>query len=152
MHIRKRLFFLLAATTVIAAGIVFTAYQSSFLQHDLVRDKMMYSIPDMNPDQKASYSKDWKKFRTVSELTIMEHQLRIADLKERMEIKGEISDALYIKRIVYLEHQIIYMTDRLENFERGPGNWELFRNDFNNEMNSIEIILKNLIADNINRE
>jgi len=44
------------------------------------------------------------------------------------------------------------MTDRLKNFERGPGNWELFRNDFNNEMNSIEIILKNLIADNINRE
>lgn len=40
------------------------------------------------------------------------------------------------------------MQTRLENYEKGPGNWESFKLQFSNEINAIGNVLKDLTVYN----
>ena len=137
-------------------GIIFTGYQSSTKKTKAAQANLLYAKQDLNktqrdantPSQKAPEAEEWITFKSESELKIRDSEIRITELYVKMNKQKEIIDALYRKKVVNLEQQIKYMKARLENYEKGPVNWESFKRGFNNEMGEIEKALKDLTVNN----
>jgi len=130
------------------AGIIFADYDSSAQKQDAALAKRLYAKKGLNAEQKAIIAKEWKTFRSESELKIKDHEIRINRLNAKMGKQGVMSDAFYKKKIAYLEPQIKYMKERLENYDKAPSNWEEFKYGFGHEMDEIENALNDLTADN----
>ncbi|MCX6260900.1 MAG: hypothetical protein NTY95_08685 [Bacteroidia bacterium] len=97
--------------------------------------------------EKPINSEEWMTFKSESERKIRNHEIRIAELNLEIKNQGEKSDALYRKKIANLEQQNKFMKAMLENFEKGPSNWESFNRGFNRDMDAIENALKDLTID-----
>jgi hypothetical protein len=154
----KKYFIILALATSLIAGIIFTSYQSSTkrlvaAQTKLVeaaQTKLLYTKVELNTTvkdenstaQNANNTNEWMAFKSEVELKIRDNEILIT------ELKGEISEALYKKKVVYLEEQIRYMKANLINYEKSPNNWESFKRGFNFELDAIEKALKDLMLDN----
>ena len=93
--------------------------------------------------QKPVNDEEWLTFKNESELKIRDHEVRINELKIKVKTQEELFDAPARKKIANLEQQNKYAKSRLENFEKSPSNWDSFKYGFNNEMDAIEIALKN---------
>lgn len=137
-------------------GIIFTGYQSSTKKQEAAQANMLYARRDLTTPQKdgnkaglnALEAEEWIIFKSENELKIRDSEIQISELFAKMKKQKEIIDALYEKKVAYLEAQIKYMKVRLENYEKGPANWESFKRGFNNEMDAIENSLKDLTVNN----
>ena len=142
----KKIIFILSVTATLMAGIIFSGYRLSAQKQKAAQAKVLYAKQNLNPDEKAATVQEWIKFKSESELKIRKVEIRIAELK--IKNQGEIFDTHYKKKIPYLEEQIKYMKARLEAFEKGPSNWESFKQGFNREMDAIGEALNDLRVDN----
>jgi hypothetical protein len=154
----KRTIFILAIIITLMAGLIFTGYRSSTQKQKADQAKVLYAKRDLNAAQKDANAvvqkpvnaEEWITFKSESELKIRDHEIRINELNVKTKKEEEIFDALYKKKIAYLEQQIKYMKARLVNYEKGPSNWESFKHGFNHDMDAIENALKDLTVDNKN--
>jgi hypothetical protein len=143
---------------IFMAGIIFTGYLSSAQKQKSAQANLLYVKQDLNAAQKDANTEvmksvnqeEWITFKSESEQKIREYEIRINGFKIEIENQGETSDAHYKKKIANLEQQNKYLTARLVNYEKGPGNWESFKYGFNNEMDAIDKALKDLTVDNKN--
>jgi len=140
------------------AGIILTGYRSSTQKQKAAQDNVLYTKRDLNAGQKEANTvaqksvnaEEWITFNRESELKISKNEIRIIELKIKMKTQGEKTDALCRKNINNLEEQNKYAKARLDNYEKGPGNWESFKYGFNHEMDAIENALNDLTVDNKN--
>jgi hypothetical protein len=152
----KKIIFILALAIPLMAGIIFTGYRSSTQKQKAAQAKDPYANRDLNAAPKLANtvaekpinSEEWLTFKSESERKIRNHEIRIAELNLEIKNQGEKSDALYRKKIANLEQQNKFMKAMLENFEKGPSNWESFNRGFNRNMDAIENALKDLTIDN----
>jgi len=126
------------------AGVIFTGFWSSTQKQKAAQAKMQA----LNAAEKAATAEEWLTFKSESELKIRDNEILITELKVKIEKQEDIFDALYKKKIAYLEEQIKYMKLRLEAFEKWQSNWESFKYGFNQEMDTIGNALKYLTVDN----
>ena len=150
----KKIIFILALAIPLTAGIIFTGYRSSTQKQKAAQSKDPYANRDFNAAmlantvaEKQINSEEWMTFKSESERKIRNHEIRIAELNLEIKNQGEKSDALYRKKIANLEQQNKFMKAMLENFEKGPSNWESFNSGFNRDMDAIENALKDLTID-----
>ena len=150
----KKIIFILALAIPLTAGIIFTGYRSSTQKQKAAQSKDPYANRDFNAAmlentvaEKQINSEEWMTFKSESERKIRNHEIRIAELNLEIKNQGEKSDALYRKKIANLEQQYKFMKAMLENFEKGPSNWESFNSGFNRDMDAIENALKDLTID-----
>ena len=150
----KKIIFILALAIPLTAGIIFTGYRSSTQKQKAAQYKDPYANRDFNAAmlantvaEKQINSEEWMTFKSESERKIRNHEIRIAELNLEIKNQGEKSDALYRKKIANLEQQNKFMKAMLENFEKGPSNWESFNSGFNRDMDAIENALKDLTID-----
>jgi hypothetical protein len=154
----KKTIFIPAIIITLMTGIIFTSYRSSAQKQEAAQTKVVYAKLDLNAAKKdtitvaqsAANAVEWKTFKSESEMKIREHEIRLAELYVKIEKQGEISDVHYKKKVAYLEQKIRYVKARLENYEKGPSNWESFKHGFNNEMDANETTLKDLTVENNN--
>jgi hypothetical protein len=152
----KKIILILALTIPLTAGIIFTGHWSSTQKLKAAQAKVLFANRDQNAVQKdgdrvaqeAGNTKEWISFKSESEMKIRDHEIRINELKVKIKKEDGIFDAQYKKKIAYLEQQIKYVKVRLENYEKGPGNWESFKHGFINDMDAIENEFKNIAAEN----
>jgi len=153
----KKTIIILSIMTFMAV-IIFTGYRSSAQKQKSAQANLLYVNQDLNAAQKDANTEvmksvnqeEWITFKSESEQKIREYEIRISECKNEIENQGETSDAHYKKKIANLEQQNKYLTARLVNYEKGPGNWESFKYGFNNEMDAIDKALKDLTVDNKN--
>jgi hypothetical protein len=126
------------------AGIMFSASKSSIQN----QEASMAKFKSLNKLEKSATVDEWESFKSDSELKISDNEILIIELKVKMQNQGEIFDALYKKKIMYLEEQIKYMKARLESFEKSQSNWESFKSGFNKEINTIGEALNDLMSNN----
>jgi hypothetical protein len=149
---------IILAIVTLMAGVILTGYMSSAQKHKAARASVLYTIQDSNDDlkdpnaagQESVNVSEWITFKSESELKIADNEIRVNELKVKINNNKELFDASYRKKVAYLEHQIKYMKSRLENYGKSPGNWESFKYGFDNEMDAIENDLKKLTVDNKN--
>lgn len=117
---------------------------------------MLLSDRDLNAKQnvanivagKPINAEEWITFKNESELKIRNYEIRIDELNREIKNQRELSEALYKKKVAYLEQQNKFMKARLESYEKGPNNWESFKHGFNYDMDAIGEALKDFTADN----
>jgi hypothetical protein len=60
--------------------------------------------------------------KNESELKIKNFEIQIAELNREIKNHVELSEALYKKKVAYLEQQNKFMKARLDGYEKGPSN------------------------------
>ena len=149
---------IIIAILALMAGIILTGLLSSGQKQKPAQTNLLYTNQDFIgalKDPKASgqedvNAKEWITFKSESELKIVKNEIRVNELKVKINNNKELFDPAFIKKIAHLEQQIKYMKARLENYGKSPGNWESFKYGFDNEMDTIEKELKKLTFDNKN--
>lgn len=141
-----------AVASMIIVGSVFSGCQSSSEPEHPEQGKVLVAPPDKNIaqndaggiNQEKYINKEWAAFRKESEIKIRSNEMRIAELTVQLNKPGTTLDSLYVKKIGTLEHQNQDLEIRLESYEKSPGDWEKFKQDFNHDMNELIISLKKL--------
>lgn len=152
----KKTIFILFVTSIFVAGTIFTGCQSSTQKQEAAQLKVQEARADLNSakqeaneaTQIVATAEEWKAFRSESELKINANEIRITELKVKMNKPGEILDPLYAKKIATLEQQNKDLRAKLYAYEKSQSNWESFKREFNRDMDAIGEAFKNLTVDN----
>lgn len=152
----KKTIFILVVTSVFIAGTVFTSCQSSTQKQEAAQRKVQNAREDLNSAkkeaneavQKVATAEEWKTFKSESEQKINANDIRIAELKVKMNKPGEILDPVYSNKITTLEQQNKDLRAKLYAYEKSQTNWESFKREFNSDMDAIGEAFKNLTVDN----
>ena len=152
----KKTIFILALAIPLTAGIIFTGYRSSAGRLNAAQTKILISDRDLNSRQKVESipavspinSEEWVKFKNESEVKIRNHEIRITELNGEIKSQGEKYEALYKRKVAYLDQQNKFMKARLESYEKGPSNWESFKQGFNYDLDAIANALKDFLGEN----
>ena len=137
---------------------IFTSCQSTAQKQDAANEKVQDARQDLNEaktdanaiGQELATAEEWATFRSESEVKIRDNEVRIAELNVKMKKPGEVFDELYAKKIANLELQNKEMRIRLIEYEKSQSNWEIFKREFNHDMDELGKALKDLTVDNKN--
>lgn len=129
----------------------FSGCQSSDQKVESAQGKLQDAAEDLDnivkenkeAENKAAQAEEWKLFKAESEVRIKNNDLRIAELKAKMNTKGKMHDAFYANRIDELEQQNKHMTMRIDVYEKNHSDWEAFKQEFNHDMDGLGDALKN---------
>lgn len=128
----------------------FSGCQSSDKKVESAQGKLQDAAEDLDKivkenkaeEQKVAKAEEWKIFKAESELRIKSNEVRIAELKAKMNTKGKLHDAYYANRIDELEQQNKHMTMRIDAYEKNHSDWEAFKQEFNHDMDGLGEALK----------
>ena len=96
-------------------------------------------------DAQAQYDKEWQQFKNDAEIKINANQKNIDDFKTAMKTTNKKFRAKYENQVLTLEQKNIELKKILNEYRyEGKGNWEKFKQDFNNNMDSVGNALKGL--------
>jgi uncharacterized membrane-anchored protein YhcB (DUF1043 family) len=151
----KKTFIQLVIPVFIAGTILFSC-QSPRQKQEATQLKVQEARKDLNSAKKdaneaamvVATAEEWNTFKSESELKINENEIRIKELKLKLNKPGEILDPHYSKRIADLEQQNKDLRAKLYSYEKSQSNWESFKREFNSDMNSFGEAFKNLTVDN----
>jgi len=152
----KNTIFTLFVATSMLAGTLFTGCQSSATKEDAANakvDEAQQELIEAQQDadieaQKVATADEWTEFKLESEIKISEYEIRIKAIREQMKKPGRTFDDLYKKRIEQLEQKIADLKTRMNDYEKNQSGWEVFKREFNHDMDELGIALKDLTVDN----
>lgn len=150
----KKVIFILAASALFSSGAMLTGCQSPDQKVDNAQAKADNAQKDLKDVQKAAElqkatnAEEWKIFKSESEAKIKENELSITALKEKMTMAGKKMDAVYGKKIDDLEQKNRNLLARMEVYDKGQSEWEVYKREFNHDMNELGQALKDLTVDN----
>lgn len=152
---RKTIFTIVVAASFIA-GSIFTGCQSSAQKEEAAREKSEDAneeFEDLQNEQNAENQKvataaEWEIFKTESELKIRNNEIRVEELKIQMNKPGKVFDAIYARKIEILEQRNRNMQARIDAYEASQSNWEVFKREFNHDMDELGKAFKDLTVDN----
>ncbi len=158
----KKPIFTLALATTLIAGTIFTGCQSSdanvkSAKSDLKDSKEELGVVKKNADdetRRIADGNEWKVFKKESEVKIRENEVRIAELRDNMKTSGRTTDSPQSKRIDEMEQRNKDMRTKIDTYDKNQSNsntntnWESFKREFNNDMNSLGNSLNDFTKDN----
>jgi len=152
----KNTIFTLFVATSMLAGTLFTGCQSSATKEDAANakvDEAQQELIEAQQEadieaQKVATADEWTEFKLESEIKISEYEIRIKAIREQMKKPGRTFDDLYKKRIEQLEQKIADLKTRMNDYEKNQSGWEVFKREFNHDMDELGIALKDLTVDN----
>jgi len=108
------------------------------------KEKVSQANKDM-ADAQAQYEKEWQQFKSDAELKINTNQKNIDDFKTAMKKTSKKFRAKYENQVLTLEQKNIELKKILNDYKyEGRDNWEQFRQEFNNNIDSVGNALKGL--------
>jgi hypothetical protein len=151
----KKSIFILAVTTSLMAGTIFTSCQSNDQKVEAAKAKVQDARQELIEAQTDAfdaeaakiYAEDWKVFKIETENNIKNNELRIAELRVQLEKPGKIFDPIYKNRIEVLEQKNLDMKNRLIFYENNQSDWEVFRTEFNRDMKELVKALREFSFD-----
>ena len=154
----KKIILTLVLATAFLAGAILTGCQSSAQKEASARDNLQKAKEDLNnvqkdanaDAQKLANAKEWETFKSDAEITIRNNEIRIADLRVKLNKQGTMLDPMYEKKIETLEQQNKDLKKRIEDYEKNQSDWETFKREFNHDMDELGRALKDLTVDNKN--
>ena len=154
----KKIILTLVVATAFLAGTMLTGCQSSAQKEASARDNVQEAKQDLKnvqedanaEAQKLANAEEWKTFKSDAEITIRNNEIRIADLKVKLNKPGTVLDPMYVKKIETLEQQNKDLKKRIEDYEKNQSDWETFKREFNHDMDELGRALKDLTVDNKN--
>lgn len=97
----------------------------------------------------ATQNKEWEAFKVNTDSLINENDMRIAELKVKMNSTSKAADSTYKKKIAQLEERNAAMKVKIQSYKDDSSqNWDSFKTEFNHDMNELGSALKDLTVDN----
>ncbi len=140
---------LIIALFGVMAGILISGCERTSEQQAAANKSNVAAAKQDVKDAKADFNADWEKFKAESEDQIKANDERIAAFKEKIKKAGTKTEAKYKKGIAELEQQNRALKQKLEDYkDDGATKWEVFKADFNHDMDSIGKTMTDLFKDN----
>jgi len=96
-------------------------------------------------DAQAQFDNEWQQFKSDAELKIDANQKQIDDFKVAMKTTSKKFKSKYKNEVLTLEQKNIELRKKLNGYKyEGKDNWEQFKQDFNNNMDSVGNALKDI--------
>jgi len=112
------------------------------------RDKDKENVEKANQDMidaQVQFEKEWQQFKSDAELKIDANQNKIDDFKVAMKTTSTKFRAKYENEVLTLEQKNIELKKKLNEFKyERKENWEEFKKEFNNDMDSVGNALKDI--------
>lgn len=139
----KKTIFILAITAFMA-GTIFTSCQSSAKKVANAQDDVIKANEELNKANQE-YLEDIKSYRKITAENIVANENNIAEFKARIEKDKKTAKSDYQKKIALLEQKNSDMKKKMDDYtDQGKENWEIFKAEFNNEMDEMAKALKDM--------
>lgn len=136
----KNKYFIFAGILLIA-GSLLTGCDNN---RENANEKVKQANQDM-VDAQAQFDKEWQQFKSDAELKIDANQKKIDDFKTAMDETSKKFKAKYENEVLTLEQKNIELKKSLNDYKYdGKDNWERFKQEFNNDMDSVDTTLKSI--------
>lgn len=86
---------------------------------------------------------EWKTFKAETELKITQNELRISAIRAKLKESGQKAGKMTLQKIDSLEMRNKALQEKLEKYNSGQTNWEVFRNEFNKDLEGLGEAIKN---------
>jgi MFS superfamily sulfate permease-like transporter len=151
----KKTLFIMALLAISSTAIFFTSCESNETKIKNAEEK----VQDANKDlltllkeeriraRQAVIDKELELFKADCNYQIQENEIRISELRVKMNAKGKAKDLLYAKRIEVLEDENAGLRRRLDEFDKNNTPWEQFKEDFIVDANNLRESLESIDAD-----
>jgi chromosome segregation ATPase len=144
------------AITMLIAGSVFTSCESKAQKEASEKNRIQNEQKELNNQkaevnaaaQKLADAEEWKQFKAESELKIKGNEIRIDELKLKKSKPGKVLDELYQNRIEAIENKNKELRERIYSYEKKQSDWEVFKREFNHDMDELGKALKDFGVDN----
>ncbi len=142
-----KLIFLSIATVILASGTIITVYRSS---HKNIYNNLVNVRPfekDLKSVEKANeeiHFKDKQTFQYMADVKIRSNENRIAELREKVMAENVGPDLVCLKKIHVLEERNNIIKIRKQAYEQSQNDPELFRVEFNDDIENVGQELKDL--------
>lgn len=127
-------------TTIILGLLTISCNNSPTDKEEGVREAtqdLMDAKADLDQAESDSIN-DFIAYKEIIQLKLVENQQAIDDLKQRVNSKGKVERDIDEVEINKLEKRNTELMLKIQNYEQGPEQkWELFRVDFNNELDDL---------------
>jgi len=141
----------LAVTTVIG-GLIFSGCHTQTRKIDYSIANGAESTQDLKKGMKevseelknALNVQDWLIFKKVSEFKIRDNDIRIAELKVKMQRRGMKPDPIYRKKLNGLENVNLEMKKKLMVYSENQYEWNSYKNEFNHDLDQLGQTLTDL--------
>lgn len=127
----------------ILTGIIFTSCKTAAQKETVAKQNVIEANQDLL-ETKVDNANEWLKFKTESQVIILDNEQRIDELKVKMNKPGNTFDGLYRTRIEKLEAKNSELNSKLNNYDGNQTEWKTFKSDFNRDMNEIGNNIKDL--------
>lgn len=87
---------------------------------------------------------DWLIFKKVSEFKIRDNDIRIAELKVKMQRRGMKPDPIYRKKLNGLENVNLEMKKKLRVYSENQYEWNSYKNEFKHDLDQLGQTLTDL--------
>lgn len=136
---------------LLMAGMIFTGCTTPAEKAEKAETKVEDAQKDLSnaqmdaavADKKAADAAAWATFKAETELKIAKNETRIADIKMQIKKSGNKASLANTQKIDTLEMRNKNFKVRLENYDTGKTNWEVFKNEFSRDMDGLGDALKN---------
>lgn len=133
----------LAITTLIA-GTMFIGCQSSSEKVESAQKDFLKANSELNKANEE-YLKDIAAYRKKMDEKVAENDKSLIDFQARVEHEKKEAKADYIKKIVALQQKNTDIKKKMDDYKaEGKEKWELFKIEFNREMDELGNALKAL--------
>lgn len=152
----KKVISILIATIIVLTSPYFMGCQSPTEKVDKAENKVEDAKQNLSDVQKAAAleaqktanAEAWKAFKAESEETIRQNDNRIAELRVKTKKNGKIIDAMLETKIAAIEQRNRDMKARIDNYDKSQSDWDLFKREFNHDMDGLGQAFKDLAVDN----
>jgi len=136
----KNKYFILAVIVFIV-GSLFTGCNNN---RENSKDEVEQANQDMI-DAQVQFEKEWQQFKSDAELKINANQNKIDDFKVAMKTTSAKFKAKYENEVLTLEQKNIELKKKLNEYKyERKDDWEKFKKELNNDMDSVGNALKDI--------
>jgi len=136
----KNKYFILAVIVFIV-GSLFTGCNNN---RENSKDEVEQANQDMI-DAQVQFEKEWQQFKSDAELKINANQNKIDDFKVAMKTTSAKFKAKYENEVLTLEQKNIELKKKLNEYKyERKDDWEKFKKELNNDMDSVGNALKGI--------
>jgi hypothetical protein len=148
----KKRFHFLPLTMLLVAGSFCTGCLSSEQKKEAADAQVVIAKDNLDKVQEnanavnanAATAAELKTFKLESDVKIKSNDVKIAELKLKINKPGTTLDQEYSRKIDSLEFKNINLKKRMADYERSHSDWSKFKRDFNRDLDEIGYTLKKL--------
>jgi hypothetical protein len=144
--------YILPLSMLLVAGNLFSGCMSSDQKKEAANDQVVIAQNNLDKVQdnadavnaNAATIADIKTFRLESDLKIKNNEVKIAELKLKINKPGTTLDEAYAQKIDSIEFKNDNLKKRMADYEKTHSDWTKFKRDFNRDLDELGNKLKRL--------